>query len=108
MAPSPHRGLEQAFWDRRFVLRAGYGESTVGADDRAITGGQELSATVERPPSSQEADTGTGTGPKDPSLRGFLGYFLRLGTFRFGGPIALAGYMQRDLVEDRRWSCYSS
>jgi chromate transporter len=30
-------------------------------------------------------------------------YFLRLGTFGFGGPIALAGYMQRDLVEERRW-----
>jgi chromate transporter len=37
------------------------------------------------------------------SLREFLGYFLRLGTFGFGGPIALAGYMQKDLVEDRRW-----
>ena len=33
----------------------------------------------------------------------FLFYFLRLGTFGFGGPIALAGYMQRDLVERRRW-----
>jgi chromate transporter len=30
-------------------------------------------------------------------------YFLRLGTFGFGGPIALVGYMQRDLVETRRW-----
>ncbi len=37
------------------------------------------------------------------SLRQFLGYFLYLGTFGFGGPIALAGYMQRDLVEKRRW-----
>lgn len=36
-------------------------------------------------------------------LRDFLLYFLRLGTFGFGGPIALAGYMQRDLVEKRRW-----
>jgi chromate transporter len=35
--------------------------------------------------------------------RAFLLYFLRLGTLGFGGPIALAGYMQRDLVEDRRW-----
>src|SRR2546426_12520238 len=30
-------------------------------------------------------------------------YFLRLGTAGFGGPIALVGYMQRDLVEERRW-----
>src|SRR5947208_12767211 len=37
------------------------------------------------------------------SLRAFLAYFLRLGAFGFGGPIALAGYMQRDLVEKRRW-----
>ncbi|WP_129125151.1 chromate efflux transporter [Geomonas oryzae] len=29
-------------------------------------------------------------------------YFLRLGALGFGGPIALAGYMQRDLVA-RRW-----
>jgi chromate transporter len=38
-----------------------------------------------------------------PSLRQFLAYFVRLGTFGFGGPIALAGYMQRDLVERRGW-----
>jgi len=37
------------------------------------------------------------------TLREFLFYFLRLGTFGFGGPIALAGYMQRDLVENRHW-----
>lgn len=37
------------------------------------------------------------------SLRRFAAYFLRLGTFGFGGPIALAGYMQRDLVERERW-----
>ena len=30
-------------------------------------------------------------------------YFLRLGTLGFGGPIALVGAMQRDLVERRRW-----
>ncbi len=30
-------------------------------------------------------------------------YFLRLGTWGFGGPIALAGYMQRDLVEEKKW-----
>src|SRR5437762_6259796 len=30
-------------------------------------------------------------------------YFLRLGTFGFGGPIALAGHMQKNLVEERHW-----
>jgi chromate transporter len=30
-------------------------------------------------------------------------YFLRLGTFGFGGPIALAGRMERDLVTARAW-----
>ena len=37
------------------------------------------------------------------TLRGLWWYFLRLGAFGFGGPIALAGYMQRDLVEQRAW-----
>src|SRR5881394_4649686 len=37
------------------------------------------------------------------TLRELLRYFLYLGTFGFGGPIALAGYMQRDLVERRGW-----
>jgi chromate transporter len=37
------------------------------------------------------------------TLRDVLRYFLYLGTFGFGGPIALAGYMQRDLVEQRGW-----
>ena len=37
------------------------------------------------------------------SLFRFVGYFLRLGTFGFGGPIALAGHMQQDLVDDRHW-----
>lgn len=37
------------------------------------------------------------------TLRDLLAYFLWLGTFGFGGPIALVGYMQRDLVERRGW-----
>src|SRR5437899_7597489 len=38
-----------------------------------------------------------------PPFRAFLRYFLGLGTWGFGGPIATVGYMQRDLVEKRRW-----
>jgi chromate transporter len=30
-------------------------------------------------------------------------YMLRLGALGFGGPVALVGYMHRDLVEARRW-----
>src|SRR5262252_10196279 len=37
------------------------------------------------------------------SLADLVLYFLRLGCFGFGGPIALVGYMQKDLVEERRW-----
>src|SRR6266700_6962434 len=41
--------------------------------------------------------------PKSVSLAQFVGYFLWLGTVGFGGPIALAGHMQQDLVDERRW-----
>ena len=37
------------------------------------------------------------------SLAQFTGYFLWLGTVGFGGPIALAGRMQQDLVDGRGW-----
>lgn len=37
------------------------------------------------------------------SLGQFTLYFLKLGCFGFGGPIALVGYMQKDLVEERKW-----
>ena len=37
------------------------------------------------------------------TLRQLLLYFLRLGALGFGGPVALAGYMRRDLVDTRQW-----
>src|SRR5438874_10823020 len=37
------------------------------------------------------------------TLRQLVLYFLKLGTFGFGGPVALVGYMHRDLVEQRAW-----
>lgn len=37
------------------------------------------------------------------SLWQLVSYFLRLGSLGFGGPVALVGYMRRDLVEQRGW-----
>ncbi len=37
------------------------------------------------------------------ALADLVRYFLKLGTLGFGGPVALVGYMHRDLVEGRRW-----
>ena len=54
-----------------------------------------MTTTATPPPETARATTG--------SLRELLRYFVGLGTFGFGGPIALAGYMQRDLVERRGW-----
>src|SRR6185369_6494063 len=37
------------------------------------------------------------------SLKDLIIYFLKLGTWGFGGPVALVGYMHRDLVENKKW-----
>jgi chromate transporter len=37
------------------------------------------------------------------SLMDITKYFLKLGTFGFGGPVALVNYMHRDLVETKGW-----
>ena len=37
------------------------------------------------------------------SLRDLVAYFARLGSLGFGGPVALVGFMQRDLVDERGW-----
>lgn len=37
------------------------------------------------------------------SLKQLILYFLKLGYAGFGGPVALVGYMHRDLVEHRQW-----
>ena len=41
--------------------------------------------------------------PAKASLGQLVRYFLYLGTLGFGGPVALVGFMHRDLVERRRW-----
>jgi chromate transporter len=37
------------------------------------------------------------------TLKELVIYFLKLGTVGFGGPVALVGYMNRDLVENKKW-----
>jgi chromate transporter len=37
------------------------------------------------------------------TLRELVMYFLKLGYMGFGGPVALVGYMHRDLVEEKKW-----
>src|SRR5437588_8049921 len=50
------------------------------------------------------ATESTDQAPEEPiSFNRFLRYFLGLGIWGFGGPIATVGCMQRDLVEKRGW-----
>jgi chromate transporter len=52
---------------------------------------------------SPVASTPAGVAARPCSVSDLVRYFAWLGTTGFGGPIALVGFMQRDLVEDRRW-----
>jgi chromate transporter len=47
-------------------------------------------------PKLERTTTHVGLGP-------LVRYFLYLGSLGFGGPVALAGFMHRDLVEKERW-----
>jgi chromate transporter len=51
-----------------------------------------------------KADMATQAGAQaQVALAQFTLYFLKLGCVGFGGPIALVGYMQKDLVDERKW-----
>jgi chromate transporter len=52
---------------------------------------------------STETGNSEATPGKESRFWQLVGYFLRLGAVGFGGPVALVGYMRRDLVERRGW-----
>ncbi len=54
-------------------------------------------------PVDSTSDSSTRLNRAPVGLRPFLGYFLKLGVIGFGGPVALVGFMNRDLVERRGW-----
>jgi chromate transporter len=41
--------------------------------------------------------------PSRRPIREIVTYFLRLGTLGFGGPVALCGLMEKELVHDKKW-----
>jgi chromate transporter len=51
----------------------------------------------------EAADDPVAEAPARGTLWQLTAYFLKLGTIGFGGPVALVGYMQRDLVERHQW-----
>ncbi len=68
-------------------------DARIGAEEEAIT-----MAFVSQPDSRQEHATRPAY-----TLWQLVSYMLRLGSIGFGGPVALVGYMHRDLVEQRGW-----
>lgn len=58
--------------------------------------------------SSESTAISVAESPPEPTAPGYslgalVAYFLKLGSVGFGGPVALVGYMHRDLVERRKW-----
>jgi len=54
-------------------------------------------------PEPASPDALTSALPHRRSLREIVIYFLRLGTLGFGGPVALVGLMEKELVSERQW-----
>jgi chromate transporter len=64
-----------------------------------------MSRAAASPAAADPGETGRleARGREARTLTGLVLYFLKLGSSGFGGPIALVGYMQRELVERRHW-----
>jgi chromate transporter len=95
---------------RRAAAQPAAGTSAAAQTHAAaeISRAAEAGATAEDSP-DKELSPAAGN-PQDaagpgspPGFGAYLRYFLGLGTWGFGGPIASVGYMQRDLVERRGW-----
>src|SRR5690349_12785743 len=43
------------------------------------------------------------TTPARVPIRDLVRYYLRLGVLGFGGPVALVGQMERELVDEKKW-----
>src|SRR5882672_1336886 len=65
-----------------------------------VTSAQTPNSTGANPLSEDNAEISTA---RNYTLAQLSLYALKLGTVGFGGPVALVGYMHRDLVESRKW-----
>src|SRR5215472_4997314 len=60
-------------------------------------------ATAARPESMAAEPTSQRPARAPHAIRDVALYFLKLGALGFGGPVALVGQMERDLVDGRKW-----
>ena len=65
--------------------------------------GPDAPAGMRTPPTTTPEPTASTRRAGRGSLLELVAYFLRLGTLGFGGPVALCGLMEKELVEDKVW-----
>src|SRR5712692_6282396 len=65
--------------------------------------GRRPTATSEVTPGTRRGDVVEGKRPQRVPIRQLVAYYLRLGALGFGGPVALCGQMERELVQERQW-----
>ena len=58
---------------------------------------------AEQEPHAAQAERPPEGVPSRVPIRDLVRYFLRLGALGFGGPVALCGQMERELVGERKW-----